>query len=182
MNKIKGLTLIELMVVFIITAFLAMFAIPKYREYSIRAKVGLAVEAINTVNKEIIQQYNDGLWTCNNSTSVTINGHVYPAGSGAQTFDDFPGVLNSIQVANSYGTYSCNDSNNTIATVQYEVVGQGELVCILQVKNAISYQKCGVSDGSVVGQVPMNYLPPGYDCLISNNQTVRGTPCTGFPQ
>lgn len=182
MDKQKGLTLIELVVVFGIIAILAMLGLPKYREYSIKARVGQAVDAINTVNKEILQQYNDGLWDCNTSTTITIDGTVYPANSGAQTFNAFPDVLDSINVSNSYGTYSCNDSKHTIATVQYVISGQGEFVCILQVHQGIAYQKCGVWNGGFPWQTITGYLPAGYDCLIEGNQTVRGTQCTGFPK
>lgn len=179
MFKIKGLTLIELMVVFIIIALLAMFALPKYREYSIKAKVGQAVEAINTINNELIQQYNDGLWDCN-ANSFNFNGTNYTvSNSSSSPISDFPGVLETIQLQKGLNSYACG-VNNTIAVLQYGVVNQGLIICIIQDKSGVAYKRCGVWDGTTSGELQASRLPPGYDCLLTGNQTFRGTICPGF--
>lgn len=179
MDKRKGLTLLELLVVFGIIALLAMLGLPKYREYSLKAKIGVAVDAINNINKELIQQYNDGLWDCN-ATSFNFNGTTYAVNnSSSSPINEYPGVLETIQLQKIYNSYTCG-VNNTIAILQYGVVDQGIIVCVIQDKSGIVYKRCGVWDGATSGQVMASRLPPGYDCLLQGNQTTRGTVCPGF--
>lgn len=49
----KGFTLIELMIVVAIIGILAAVAIPQYQNYTVRAKVGNGITAVNTLKAEV---------------------------------------------------------------------------------------------------------------------------------
>lgn len=49
----KGFTLIELMIVVAIIGILAAVAIPQYQNYTVKAKVGKALTAVNTLKTEV---------------------------------------------------------------------------------------------------------------------------------
>lgn len=53
MNAQKGFTLIELMIVVAIIGILAAVAIPQYQNYTVKAKVGKALTAVNTLKMEV---------------------------------------------------------------------------------------------------------------------------------
>ena len=53
MNAQKGFTLIELMIVVAIIGILAAIAIPQYQNYTVKAKVGKALTAAQTLKTEV---------------------------------------------------------------------------------------------------------------------------------
>jgi len=176
----KGFSLIELIVVIGIVALLAAIAVPSYKTYQYKTKVALAGAAVDQINNALITSYMSGLWNCS-STAFTYKGVTHTVDAGAAT-SQFAGLVDWIQIQHAYGTFGCSDG--TIATFQYNInaanlpPGSGtELVCIIQDKGAKVIKKCGVWDGAFPWQPSTAYLPPGFDCLLSTNLTVRGTAC-----
>ncbi|HEX4872293.1 MAG TPA: pilin [Nevskiaceae bacterium] len=63
MNRERGFTLIELMIVVAIVGILAAIAIPAYQDYIIRAQVSEGVELLAGVKTPMAEHYSDsGVW------------------------------------------------------------------------------------------------------------------------
>lgn len=76
MNAQKGFTLIELMIVVAIIGILAAVAIPQYQNYTVKAKVGNALTAAETIKTEVAlcAQETGDLANCDaGSNGVTAN-------------------------------------------------------------------------------------------------------------
>lgn len=71
MNAQKGFTLIELMIVVAIIGILAAVAIPQYQNYTVKAKVGNALTAADTLKTEVAlcAQETGALTGCDTSTN-----------------------------------------------------------------------------------------------------------------
>ena len=66
----QGFTLIELMIVIAIIAILMSYAIPAYRDYTIRAKAGEGVSLAAGAKQSVSEYFiNEGAWPANNATA-----------------------------------------------------------------------------------------------------------------
>lgn len=114
MKKQQGFTLIELMIVIAIIAILMSYAIPAYRDYTIKTKMGEAVAMgagiKNAVNVAYIE--NGSLAGINSGT-----GDIPPAAQPGYCVDALT-VTNGVIV----GTFNC--TTGTAATADPNVTGQ----------------------------------------------------------
>lgn len=94
MNKSKGFTLLELMIVIGIIAILAAFAIPSYQNYILRSKRVEARNTLQTIAQRIDQQYRVTRDWSKMADGSTINSNTLsdwgltsvPLGGGRETY------------------------------------------------------------------------------------------------
>ncbi|WP_154224013.1 pilin [Marinicella rhabdoformis] len=89
----QGFTLIELMIVIAIIAILMSYAIPAYRDYTIRAKAGEGV-ALAAGAKLAVSEYfiNEGAWPTNNvKAGMAVNTDI--KGANVASITNASGVL-----------------------------------------------------------------------------------------
>ena len=89
----QGFTLIELMIVIAIIAILMSYAIPAYRDYTIRAKAGEGV-ALAAGAKLAVSEYfiNEGAWPTNN-TKAGMATNTDIKGSNVASITNTTGIL-----------------------------------------------------------------------------------------
>jgi len=69
-RKQQGFTLIELMIVIAIIAILMSFAIPAYRDYTVRSKVGEGIQLASAAKQAVTETYmSSNTWPTNNATA-----------------------------------------------------------------------------------------------------------------
>ncbi len=69
-RKQQGFTLIELMIVIAIIAILMSFAIPAYRDYTIRTKVGEGIQLAAAAKQAVTETYmSSNNWPANNAAA-----------------------------------------------------------------------------------------------------------------
>ena len=78
MNKLRGFTLIEIMIVVAIVGILAAVAVPAYTDYVKRAKIADATSNLSTKRVQMEQFFQDnrtyvGATACNDTPSVSQN-------------------------------------------------------------------------------------------------------------
>lgn len=78
-RRLRGFTLIELMVVVVVVAILAGVAIPAYTDYILRGRIADATSALAAMRARMEQHYQD-------NRSYLKGPCVDPAGTGAKTF------------------------------------------------------------------------------------------------
>ena len=107
MNAQKGFTLIELMIVVAIIGILAAVAIPQYQNYTIKAKVGNALTAADTLKTEVglCAQETGTLTGCNTTTATaptTISAFTATKEVASATVAD--GVITLVMASGINGT------------------------------------------------------------------------------
>lgn len=122
MNKQKGFTLIELMIVVAIVGILAAIAIPAYQDYTVRARVTEGLSLASAAKVTVAENAMSGLsslaigWAQPNATSnvssVTVNS---TSGMITVTYTAVAGG-GSIELAPSYGSANTALVAGTIPT------------------------------------------------------------------
>ncbi|WP_179952239.1 pilin [Marinicella rhabdoformis] len=94
LRKKQGFTLIELMIVIAIIAILMSYAIPAYRDYTVRTKAGEAFSVVGAV-KTVVSEYwvNEGTITSLNSGSNGIPAANLITGSNVSQVQVSAGVI-----------------------------------------------------------------------------------------
>ena len=136
----QGFSLIELMIVVVIIALLAAFAVPAYSDYVMRARIPDATSAL--ANKRIQaeqffqdnRRYDDGAWGNNRACAVEIG----------TTFD-----------------FSCSVQTQNTYTIQ--AVGKGRM-------SGFSYtiDQNNARQTTVVAPAPNGWQSPAVNCWITN--------------
>jgi type IV pilus assembly protein PilA len=106
-NKQKGFTLIELMIVVTIIGILASIAVPVYRDYTIRTRVGECASVYSTLKTETSVLYSETGTKPANLTALAIPGRV-PDTGGSYEGD----YVSSMSINN--GDVNCLLKNTTL--------------------------------------------------------------------
>lgn len=113
MNKLRGFTLVELMVVIAVIGILAAVAIPSYSNYVIRGKLVEATSALSDARIKMEQFYQD-----NRTYVPTV----------AQLGSNTNGCPVAIPMATTNFTYACsnvNDVTNLVDPMKYKITATG---------------------------------------------------------
>jgi type IV pilus assembly protein PilE len=120
MLRVRGFTLIELMVVVAIVGILSTIALPAYTDYTRRSRATDGVSGLATWRMRMEQYYQDnndyGVGACG-IAAPTSKHYTFTCASGGQTY-----VLTATAKTNSEGTYTLNESNQQ-GTTQFKGTG-----------------------------------------------------------
>jgi prepilin-type N-terminal cleavage/methylation domain-containing protein len=173
-------SLIELMVVIVIIAILSAVALPVYRDYTVKAKIGSALHTLQYINQTILQRYDQKTIgaTILVGTSTLTNG-VASAFTGV---NNVPIAVyhNSVNGVPADKVLTCVfisglDAMRPASGLAYQAptsssIGQRAGMCLLNVltTSGVIKQYCGIysSDPNTGGN---GYLPPEY--LLPNCAT-----------
>lgn len=181
--KVTGFSLIELLVVISILGFLAAIAVPTYRTYSYKAKIGSAVNMLRNLNTAIMQLYDKGAL----GASVTVNGATITNGAASaylansitpravyhNNVNGVPAdrVLTCVFVAGLTGMPVASGSSYVEPTTTTQGTRSG--LCILTIRSGATIsQSCGIWSSNPGqggnGYLPPEYLPTGCRCELVN--------------
>ncbi len=168
-NKLKGLTLIELMMVTAIIAIAAMVSIPIYSSYITRSRIAAALPVLSQLEREAKILFEDR----SAATSLTL---------GNNTFTNNTVVgLNTAPVVNGLYAYPGGragvDTSSFLVCVYVDelsisgyvaptpgVAGTYSRICrLVTSQNNVYTNRCGALDGSNT-DIPVAYLPKDCDC------------------
>ncbi len=108
MNNTKGFTFVEVMVVAIIVAVLAIVAIPSYTAYVQNAKISCAQSMCQLIGAAIIQTHNRGIgFTANDWTDIGITNP-----SDNNWTYTFPALTAAAQLTNTYAITATGQSGS----------------------------------------------------------------------
>jgi type IV pilus assembly protein PilE len=104
-SKVRGFTLVELMIVVVIVAILASIAVPRYRDYVLRAKIAEATSNLADLRVRMEQHYQDN--------------RTYDNGAG-NCGATMPG-----SAAAKYFTYACITTGRTYQATATGIASEG---------------------------------------------------------
>ena len=143
-KKQKGFTLIELMIVVTIIGILASIAVPVYRDYTIRTRVGECASIYSTLKTETTRWYSD---TGNKpATLAVLAGIGWVAASGGSYEGDY---VSSMSISN--GDVNCELKNTTLLGS----AADGTVNFLMSVQGVTINWTIESTDGSVADK----YLP-----------------------
>lgn len=134
-RKQQGFTLIELMIVIAIIAILMSFAIPAYRDYTIRSKVGEGIQLAAAAKQAVTETYMSSNTWPNSNATAGLNSVI----SGEYTSSVTVGANGVITI-----TYNANSgvSSGNIQLIPADSVGSVEWDCTSTIADKYVPSEC----------------------------------------
>lgn len=147
----KGFTLIELMIVVAIIGILAAVALPAYRDYTIRAKMGEVILAVSACRTMISEVYASG-----GATSPSANN--WGCGESITPTTKYVGALTTTKDGRVAVTVQNIDGavDGKLVTMEPQDIAGNPLVYNGTIQNVFAW-KCGATSSGT--NVPARFLP-----------------------